>query len=586
MSAKGFISQAIGGVLIVCGLVAAPAAEGQTPPPDTVDVVGLIRDFRQGHADFDLLPLGNIYTAGNVDVLLDAEGRPFYTGAGFQVFPLWRDSAFRPIAPHLYNTCNIYGKTEGDPDGATSFRLTVQERVKVYRSSEIDSFDSNLGPYGEENMGESALVRVNGGKKKTAVYVKRRSAIRGDVLLGPELDPERAVWVKHNSEITGEIGVLSEPVEMPVVEPPEMGEVDGGVEPSGKGKGKGKGRQERRRDVSYKGGTHSLSADLHCRRLKLRKGAVLNVYGDVTVLCEELEVKDRSEIRLMPGSTLTLYVSEEVEVEDESLINMNTGNPQLVRIRMLENHEKKSEVEVEDGSQVAAWVEGAQTVLKVEDRSEFFGSFIGRSVEVKHHSRFHVDMATAGVSGGDVTYDPQECDLGDIAGAASSSNGGNVASADTFAQWWRDIPGINVSGLHTFTFTQDAAGVYRFIDDDFRPIDGALFGNEGDIHNYFFTVEIDATFVHQQGAGHFFEYRGTDDAYLFINGVLVMDLGGLGFNRLQYVDLDRLGLPDGEPARLQFFHAQRQRGLAIFRIQTNVALGPGTVIPTVTGPQD
>ena len=50
--------------------------------------------------------------------------------------------------------------------------------------------------------------------------------------------------------------------------------------------------------------------------------------------------------------------------------------------------------------------------------------------------------------------------------------------------------------------------------------------------------------------------------------------------------MDRLGLTDGETARLQLFHAQRQHGLAIFRLQTNIALSDTMTTPSVTGVLD
>jgi fibro-slime domain-containing protein len=377
------------------------------------------------------------------------------------------------------------------------------------------------------------------------------------------------------------------------------------------------------RKIRYKGGVHTIDSDLHCEKLKLKKGAIVNIEGDVTIWCDEelkiddesqirvlaeshvtfyvgekLELDDGSEIQVLDDAHLTIYAGEKIKVDDGSKINMNSGNPQLVDIRMLSIHEEEdddddddddddrddSKLDIDDGGQVAAWVHGAQARLKLDDGSEFFGSFMGRRVELKDKSRLHVDMATAGEGSGDGGGgDTEECDLGDNAGLFGRLSTGDVVSGGTFAQWWRDVLGVNLSGIHTLRLVRNGGGVYQFFADDWRPIDGELLGNEGDNHNYHFTYEVAADFTYMAGTGQFVEFRGTDDTYVFINGKLVLDLGGMGFNKVQYVDLDRLGLEDGERARLQLFHAQRQRGLAIFRLQTNLVLESAGTPPVTAG---
>ncbi len=583
MSVGTYLAASRACLLVVVGILAlvmTTESAGQEAPA-SFGVTSLIRDFSRDHPDFNRVPADGFgYYAGAVDLALDADGKPVLIGNGNKLTSLWTTSAGQPIAPHLFNIRDFLAGTGGSGDGRVNFHLTVHEKIVVRKSSEIDSFDSNLGPYGGENVGSSAVVLINAAKK--AVRVRGRSTIRGDVFIAGEGDLETVVRLDKNSVITGTIGGLEEPLDVPEVEPPQLGESVG--------------------DVKYKGGTHVISADLRCDKLKLEKGAVVEIEGDVTIHCETLEMRGGSEIRLRPESTLTLFVDEDVRVRDESLINTNTGNPQLVSILMLPAEEEEpafpgdddddddddddasegedhSRVRIEQRSSVVAWVQGPDAELNLENRAEFFGSFSGLKVKVEKQSRLHVDVAvTEGTGdGGPMGFFDET--IGDIPGMLGVPSDEDITSAGTFAQWWRDVPGVNLSTLHTLTFTRNGFGVYECFDDDFRPIDGRLLGNEGDNHNYHFTLEVSADFTYEAGLGRFFEFRGTDDAYLFINGKLVLDLGGMGFNKVQRVDLDRLGLVDGEAAHLQFFYAQRQRGLGIFRVRTDLVLSPsGTVL--------
>lgn len=621
------------GALFICP---QRAGAQEAPAAAQIDLSVVIRDFSRDHPDFNVIPSdGYGYYAGNVGFDLDGEGKPVFAGAGFKVQSLWRNAGNQPIAPHLFNLCGFVGTPPddgGDDDGGendggpASFGLVVDQSLSVEKYGLIDSFDSGLGPYGDENSGESAVVMVNGERHhKYYVTLKKRSKVKGDVLVHPDDEPARAIRLYRKSEITGVMGNMESPAEITGVELPELPEelkVDDSSDDDHKGKHHGwwhRHKRDRDSKKKYNGGTHEVSESTRFRELTLRRRAVMTLQGDILLWCDEdLELEDRSvlnieghvtivcgdelklegksDIRLGDDASLTVYVGRKVEVDRGSRLNMNTGNPQLVAINLAGGHDSK--MEIDDRSQVAAWVRGADAYLKVDDRSELFGAFMGRKVKIDDASRFHVDMYAGGTSdegdgasgddGGSsvVLSDPEECDLGDIAGSYGVPSPGDVLSADTFYEWWRNVLGINMQTVGTISLVRDTNGTYSFINDDYRPIDGQLLGNEGELHNYHFTLEIDATFTYDAAGAQWVEFRGTDDMYLFINGRLVMDLGGYGYNKVQYLDLDRLGLPDGEPARFQLFHAQRQRGLGIFRLMTNVVLSDGAATTSVNAVLD
>lgn len=52
----------------------------------------------------------------------------------------------------------------------------------------------------------------------------------------------------------------------------------------------------------------------------------------------------------------------------------------------------------------------------------------------------------------------------------------------------------------------------------------------------------------------------------------------------QYIELDRLGLIDGQSYLFQFFYAQRQQLYSMFRLRTNLLME--SMLPTISAPFD
>jgi fibro-slime domain-containing protein len=117
----------------------------------------------------------------------------------------------------------------------------------------------------------------------------------------------------------------------------------------------------------------------------------------------------------------------------------------------------------------------------------------------------------------------------------------------------------------------------------FFPIDGQLLGDyQATGHNFHFTFHMQATFTYDDAIGQMLEFEGDDDFWVFFDGRMVVDVGGRHPPRGQFVDLNRLGLVDGQQYTLDFFSAERQTFGSNIRISTNIEFIPTTTTPSVT----
>lgn len=209
---------------------------------------------------------------------------------------------------------------------------------------------------------------------------------------------------------------------------------------------------------------------------------------------------------------------------------------------------------------------------------------------VDEEGNVHLNVTLRDFNAGEETlFENYDVPLNVREGLVQSELGANkkpVFNSDLWFQTWpgstqaeldalfNDVPGINMTTAKELVLAPGDDGFYTYNSNAYFPIDDELFGNEDREHNYHFSLEAHSKFNYRGTES--FEFSGDDDVWVFIDGVLVIDIGGVHTSATGVVSLPelveqgKLDIRVGDVVDFDFFFMERRTSQSNLNIRTDI----------------
>ena len=254
------------------------------------------------------------------------------------------------------------------------FTLSSGDAVLFQDNAMADSFDSRLGAYGGGNVGAEAVLSTNS-ISNAKVRLQNDSIVNGDVMAGPGANTSAVIKIQNNSVVTGDVGTLSELAPIPTLSLPTNTGPDLG-------------------NLTLSAGTTTWASNYHFQDVSVSGTAVIEVSGNVTVLCDgEAQFVNSAQLRLLADSSLSIYFLGGVRFGDDARINVNTADPIRMTIYMLGTD---GQLDLTDDAQVYAIGINPAGKLHVTNTSDFHGAYVGHSLHISESGAIHQDVGLGG----------------------------------------------------------------------------------------------------------------------------------------------------------------------------------------------
>lgn len=259
---------------------------------------------------------------------------------------------------------------EKSGESVFDYATFADQGIALNFNATIDSYDSEEGDYGGENVDSDGHIGTNA-TSYGSITLTSNAEVYGDASSGPGSNPDIAIKTWSGSVIYGEKQALSGAKELTSVSAPE-------------------GLPNRGAYIQN-GGQAAISSSGQYSYFELNNNSKVTITTDVTLyFTGPVFLNGNSELELAEDVTAKFYLADHYEQNSQSEVNAASKDPSKL---LVFGTDGLADMNWNGNSTFYGAVYGPSADMEINSTSEIFGSITARYLQMNSNSQIHYDEA-------------------------------------------------------------------------------------------------------------------------------------------------------------------------------------------------
>lgn len=242
------------------------------------------------------------------------------------------------------------------------------DKIELKNNANIQAYDSTDPLASDLKVKIGSLSTADG-----SISLTNNVTIKGDAFVGVGGDPDQGIDLGNNVVIEGETYALEEEIELPRMEVPSLPDQGSDL------------------DINETTVLDPSDSGRYGDLVLGNSNELIIGGGDVILSVEDVEIRNNGSVRVLDGSSLTLYVDGDIEGSNGDGFITESGFPR--DCKLITTNPDLQNIVFKNNSNLYMVLYAPNSEIEIKNNGDLYGSFTAKSFLLKNNAEIYYDVS-------------------------------------------------------------------------------------------------------------------------------------------------------------------------------------------------